>query len=252
VRPLLAERGCAVPDRPGVRLKTLAGVFAYAEAEGITLRIDGTEVPVRRPQANRPGRKAFVSGKKKQNTEKATMISDGQGRLLWLGAIRPGRMHDVTQVCTQGVEEQLRLHPRVKAEVGSEPPGRHLQIPIVQLPVSLVGCRQGVRCNAVVRDCVSTASGHAEQAAPGGERVAVLARGARAWRASSLPLPSAAEGREIYSQIARTAGSRRGSSGMPLHGAEKISSRTPINGARSHRSGAEYALVGGVWPSSYA
>jgi hypothetical protein len=70
VRPLLAARGFAVPDRPGIRLKTLADVFAYAEAEEVTLRIDGTEVQVRRPQANRPGRKVFVSGKKKQNTEK--------------------------------------------------------------------------------------------------------------------------------------------------------------------------------------
>ena len=96
VRPLLAARGFAVPDRPGIRLKTLADVFAYAEVEGITLRIDATEVQVRRPKAKRPGRKAFISGKKKQNTEKATMISDGQGRTLWLGAIRPGRMHDAT------------------------------------------------------------------------------------------------------------------------------------------------------------
>lgn len=119
IRPLLAARGFAVPDRPGVRLKTLADVFAYAEAEGITLRIDGTEVQVRRPKAGRPGRKAFISGKKKQNTEKAVMISDGQGRVLWLGAFRPGRMHDVTQVRSDGIEEQLRLHPRVSAEVDS-------------------------------------------------------------------------------------------------------------------------------------
>lgn len=119
IRPLLGARGFAVPDRPGVRLKTLADVFAYAEAEGVTLRIDGTEVQVRRPKANRPGRKAFISGKKKQNTGKATMISDGQGRELWLGAIRPGRMHDVTAVRTEGIEEQLRLRPSVKAEVDS-------------------------------------------------------------------------------------------------------------------------------------
>lgn len=123
IRPLLAARGFAVPDRPGLRLGTLADVFAYAEAEGITLRIDGTEVQVRRPKAGRPGRKAFISGKKKQNTEKATMISDGQGRELWLGAIRPGRMHDVTQVRTEGIEEQLRLHPAVKAEVDAGYPG---------------------------------------------------------------------------------------------------------------------------------
>jgi hypothetical protein len=38
-----------VPDRPGIRLETLADVFADAAAEGVTLRIDGTEVQVRRP-----------------------------------------------------------------------------------------------------------------------------------------------------------------------------------------------------------
>ncbi|MGW3177525.1 helix-turn-helix domain-containing protein [Streptomyces sp. NPDC001153] len=37
VRPLLAARGCAVPDRPGIRLRTLEDVFAYAEAEGVEL-----------------------------------------------------------------------------------------------------------------------------------------------------------------------------------------------------------------------
>ncbi len=119
VRPLLAARGFAVPDRPGVRLKTLADVLASAGAEGITSRIDGTEVQVRRPKAGRPGRKAFISGKKKQNTEKAVMTGDGQGRQLWPGAIRPGRMHDVTQVRSDGIEEQLRLHPNVRAEVDS-------------------------------------------------------------------------------------------------------------------------------------
>ena len=90
VRPLLAQRGFAVPKRPGIRLRTLADVFAYADAEGVELRIDGTEVQVRRPAAHKPGRRAFVSGKKKQNTMKPTVISDGDGRLLWTGAIRLG------------------------------------------------------------------------------------------------------------------------------------------------------------------
>jgi hypothetical protein len=117
IRPLLAARGFAVPGRPGLRLRTLADVFAYAAAEGVHLRLDGTEVQVRRPKANRPGRRAFVSGKKKQNTGKATVISDGQGRLLWAGAIRPGRMHDVTAVRTEGIEDLLRQYPRVKADV---------------------------------------------------------------------------------------------------------------------------------------
>jgi hypothetical protein len=119
IRPLLARRGFAVPGKPGLRLKTLADVFAYAAAEGVKLRIDGTEVQVRRPPTGRPGRRAFVSGKKKQNTIKPAAISDGAGRLLWLGAFRPGRMHDVTALRTEGIEDLLRRHPDVRAEVDS-------------------------------------------------------------------------------------------------------------------------------------
>jgi hypothetical protein len=117
IRPLLAARGFAVPGQPGLRLKTLADVFAYAAAQGVKLRIDGTEVQVRRPPAGRPGRRAFVSGKKKQNTIKSTAVSDGDGRLLWLGAFRPGRMHDVTALRTDGTEDLLRRYPDVQAEV---------------------------------------------------------------------------------------------------------------------------------------
>jgi hypothetical protein len=43
IRPPLATRGFAVPDGPGVRLRTLSDVFAYAETEGSRLRIDGAE-----------------------------------------------------------------------------------------------------------------------------------------------------------------------------------------------------------------
>ncbi|GAA1265609.1 hypothetical protein GCM10009646_61590 [Streptomyces aureus] len=88
VRPLLAARGFAVPGEPHVRLHTLADVFAYARAKGVELRLDGTEVKVRRPKANKPGRRAFVSGKLRQNTKKATVVSDEAGRTLWTGAIR--------------------------------------------------------------------------------------------------------------------------------------------------------------------
>jgi len=119
IRPLLAARGFAVPGEPGLRLRTLADVFAYAASRGVHLRIDGTEVQVRRPRAGRPGRRAFVSGKKKQNTIKPTAISDGRGRLLWLGAIRPGRMHDVTALRTEGIEDLLRHYPDVTADVDS-------------------------------------------------------------------------------------------------------------------------------------
>ncbi|MFG2848894.1 transposase family protein [Kitasatospora sp. NPDC048296] len=117
VLPLLAARGFAVPDRPGIRLRTLEDVFAYADAEGAILRIDGMETQVRRPKAGRPGRRAFISGKRKQNTIKTTTISDHQGRTLWSGAERPGRIHDQTAVRTEGIAEQFRQYPRVKAEV---------------------------------------------------------------------------------------------------------------------------------------
>ncbi|MEV6682288.1 transposase family protein [Streptomyces erythrochromogenes] len=92
-------------------------MLAYAEAEGIRLRIDGAQTQVRRPKANGPGRRGFVSGKKRQDTTKATTISDGQGHLLWSGADRPGRMHDQTAMRTEGIAEQLRLRPKVTAEV---------------------------------------------------------------------------------------------------------------------------------------
>jgi hypothetical protein len=84
VRPLLAGRGCATPT--GVRLRTLADLFAYAAAEGLTLRLDATEIRVRRPRAGRGGRKAFVSGKLKQNTIKTTLAADAYGATLWCGS----------------------------------------------------------------------------------------------------------------------------------------------------------------------
>jgi hypothetical protein len=45
IRPLLASRGFGTSS--GVWLKSLADVFAYTEAEGMVLRLDATEIPVR-------------------------------------------------------------------------------------------------------------------------------------------------------------------------------------------------------------
>ncbi|MEU4013423.1 transposase family protein [Streptomyces pseudogriseolus] len=114
IRGLLAERGCVVPDRPGLRLRTLADVFAYAQAEGVELRLDATEIQVRRPPAGRRGRQAFVSGKKKQNTMKATVIADSQGRTLWVDALRPGRMHDATAARNEGIGVCFQHFPDVQ------------------------------------------------------------------------------------------------------------------------------------------
>lgn len=82
IRPLLARRGFAVHGEAGLRLHTLADVFAYADAKGVEMRLDGTEVRVRHPKAGLPGWRVFVSGKMRQNTKKATVITDEKGRTL--------------------------------------------------------------------------------------------------------------------------------------------------------------------------
>lgn len=114
IRALLAERGCAVPDRPGLRLRTLTDVFAYAQTEGIELRLDATGIQVDRPPADRGGRRAFVSGKKKQNTMKATVIADWRGRTRWTDALRPGRMHDATAARNEGIAVCFQHFPDVE------------------------------------------------------------------------------------------------------------------------------------------
>lgn len=114
MRGLLAERGCAVPDRPGLRLRTLADVFAYARAEGVELRLDALGIQVRRPSAGRGGRRAFVSGKKEQNTMKATVIADWCGRTLWTDVLRPGCMRDATAARNEGIAVCFRYFPDVE------------------------------------------------------------------------------------------------------------------------------------------
>ena len=123
VRPLIAGRGYATPHGP--RLRTLADVFAYAQANQITLRMDGSEIQVRRPRANRPGRRAFVSGKKKMNTIKFTKICDEDGRTLWDGVVRPGRMHDQTALRTEGIDDLLDRFPEVTGKFDSGYRGLH-------------------------------------------------------------------------------------------------------------------------------
>ena len=126
VRPLLAGRGYATPAGP--RLHTLADVFAYAAARGIRLRADGSEIQVRRPKAG-SGRRAFVSGKKKQNTIKFTKISDERGRTLADVTFRPGRMHDQTALRTDGIDHLLEQFPDVRAEMDAGYRGLHRDHP---------------------------------------------------------------------------------------------------------------------------
>ena len=113
LRPLLADRGFATPHR-GPRLHTLADVLAYAHATGFDLCLDATDITVRRPPAGKAGRRRFVSGAKRRNTIKTTVISDQAGRLLYAGAFRPGRMHDQTAIKREGIDDLLEHFPRVR------------------------------------------------------------------------------------------------------------------------------------------
>lgn len=80
VRGLLANRGFAVPDRPGIRLRTLTDVLAYAQAEGVVLRPDATEVQVRRGIAGRgtPSRDRGLGDRTAAHGPGATGPPDGQ------------------------------------------------------------------------------------------------------------------------------------------------------------------------------
>lgn len=51
------------------------------------------------------------------NTEKAAVVTDGEGRTLGAGAFRPGRMHDQTAVRTEGIADLFTRFPEVKAKV---------------------------------------------------------------------------------------------------------------------------------------
>ncbi|MEV6318860.1 transposase family protein [Streptomyces sp. NPDC051776] len=152
IRPLLAAHGFAVPGRPGIRLKAIEDVFAYAEAEDIDLRIDGTETQVRRPRAHRPGRRAFVSGKRKQNTVKTTTFSDRQGRVLFSGVVRPGP-DARPDLCTQrGHRRAAPPSPHGEGQGRRRLPGPGERVPRPDLrPASAAAEPQGHAGHRVLR-----------------------------------------------------------------------------------------------------
>ncbi|MGW2482335.1 transposase family protein [Streptomyces sp. NPDC001571] len=105
VRPLLAERGCAVA--PGLRLRSLAEVIDYLGTDGQTGIIDGTEVRVRRPAAGRKDREKFISGRNKQNAVKSMVLTDAEGRLLFCSPAEPASCADVTHARKLGLVKLL-------------------------------------------------------------------------------------------------------------------------------------------------
>lgn len=112
VRPLLAERGCAIG--PGLRLRTLAEVIDHLGANGQTGIIDGTEVRVRRPAAGRKDREKFISGKNKQNAVKSMVVTDTEGRLLFCSPAEPVSCADITHARKLGLVKLLADGPAVE------------------------------------------------------------------------------------------------------------------------------------------
>jgi hypothetical protein len=65
----------------------------------------------------------------RQNTKKATVISDDKGRTLWTGAFRPGRTRDHTALKTEGIGDLFERYPRVRAKVDAGYRGLAKQFP---------------------------------------------------------------------------------------------------------------------------
>jgi hypothetical protein len=65
----------------------------------------------------------------RQNTRKATVVTDEKGRTLWTGAFRPGRMHDQTAVKTEGICDLFDQYPQVKVKVDAGYRGLAKQFP---------------------------------------------------------------------------------------------------------------------------
>ena len=85
IRPLLARRGCATTT--AVRLHTLADVFAYAAAEDVTLRLDATEIRVRRPRPDAPAAKRSSPANSNRTRSRPPSPPTNTGRPC--GAARP-------------------------------------------------------------------------------------------------------------------------------------------------------------------
>jgi DDE superfamily endonuclease/Helix-turn-helix of DDE superfamily endonuclease len=112
VRPLLAERGCAIS--PGVRLRTLAEVVDHLGSSGKTGIIGGTEIRVRRPAAGRKDRDRFISGKSKQNAVKAKVVTNADGRMLFCSPAGPGSCAYITHARQLGLVKLLADGPAVE------------------------------------------------------------------------------------------------------------------------------------------
>jgi hypothetical protein len=117
VRPLPAQRGFPASPNSGcaragrcVRLRRRRGC---APARG---RHRGGGQTAQGHQARTAGVRV---GQEKAEHDHTHAISDEKGRLLWLGRCARGRMHDVTALRTEGIEDLPHHYPDVAVDVDS-------------------------------------------------------------------------------------------------------------------------------------
>ena len=117
IRPLLAARGFAVPGEPGLRLRTLADVFAYAAARR-RRRCASTAPRCRsgaRARASRAAARSSPARRSRTPTRPPSSATGKAGPCGWRVPPRPDARQ--TAVRTEGIEDLLRQHPEVTAEV---------------------------------------------------------------------------------------------------------------------------------------
>ncbi len=64
--------------------------------------------------AGRKNREAFISGKNKQNADKTTVVTDGDGRVLFCSPARPGSCAGITHARQLGLVKFLAHGPAVE------------------------------------------------------------------------------------------------------------------------------------------
>lgn len=81
IRPLLAECGFAVPQRPGLRLRTLADVFAYCQARALPIMVAWRiEVSLRAAQRSDTGCRCSHRGDSWRTPDGSRRRSEGGNR----------------------------------------------------------------------------------------------------------------------------------------------------------------------------
>lgn len=94
--------------RMAPRLDRVLARAAHTRTEQPVLLIDGTCLPVQKPTGRRE--KRYWCGKHKAHHLRIITLTDQHGRLLWISAAVPARLHETTQAKRLHLPTRLRQH----------------------------------------------------------------------------------------------------------------------------------------------